>query len=108
MSKAMARLSFRDAIFRRAWAAFGLVLFLALQLLSTSTALHKLVHSDADSVDHHCAITLFSRGQVSTAETIAVPVAFVAALFFFLPILQSAEFSSFEFRFSASRAPPLR
>jgi len=33
-------------------------------------------------------------------------VGFVAALFFLLPMLRSAEFSSFEYRFSASRAPP--
>jgi hypothetical protein len=108
MRKVMTVLSFRDANFRRVWAAFGLVLFLTLQLLTTSAALHKLLHADADSIDHHCAITLFARGQVSTAETMAPLVAFVAALFFLLPVLRSAEFSLFEYRFSASRAPPLR
>jgi hypothetical protein len=104
----MTALSFRDANFRRAWAAFGLVLFLTLQLLTSSAALHKLIHADAGSLDHHCVITLFARGQVSTAETIVPLVAFVAALFFLLPILQSAEFSPSKFRFSASRAPPRR
>jgi hypothetical protein len=108
MRKAMTALSFRDANVRRVWAAFGLVLFLALQLLSSSSALHKLVHVDADSLDHHCAITLFTHGQVSAAETVAPLAAFALALFFLLPILLSAEFSSFEFRFSASRAPPRR
>jgi len=104
----MTVLSFRDANFRRVWAAFGLVLFLTLQLLTTSTALHKLIHADANSVDHHCAITLFTRGQVSTAETVAPLVAFVAALFFLLPVLQSAGFPSPEYSFSSSRAPPRR
>jgi len=104
----MAALSFRDANFRRVWAAFGLVLFLTVQLLVSSTALHKLIHSDADSLGHHCAVTLFARGQVSTAETVPVLVAFVVALFFLLPILRSAEFPSFAYRFSASRAPPRR
>jgi hypothetical protein len=33
--------------------------------------------------------------------------AFAAALFFVLPPLQSAVFSPFDYRFSASRAPPL-
>jgi hypothetical protein len=108
MRKAMTALSFRDAHFRRAWAAFGLVLFLTLQFLTSSTALHKLIHADADSIDHHCAVTLFARGQVSTAETVVPLVAFVAALIFLLPVLQSAEFSSFAYRFSASRAPPRR
>ena len=106
MRKAMTTLSFRNANYRRVWAVFGLVLFLTLQLLSSSAALHKLIHEDADSSDHHCAITLFTHGQVSTTETIAPLVAFVASLFFVLPILQSAEFPSFDYRFSASRAPP--
>jgi hypothetical protein len=108
MRKAIAFLSFRDANFRRGWAAFGLGLFLTLQSLATSAVLHKFVHADADSLDHHCAITLFSRGQVSTADVAAPLVAFVAALFFLLPALQSADTSSFAYRFSASRAPPLR
>src|SRR6185312_34073 len=94
MRKAMTVLSFRDANFRRIWAAFGLVLFLTLQLLTSSAALHKLIHADADSVNHHCAITLFTRGQVSTAETVVPLVGFVAALFFLLPVLRSAEFPS--------------
>lgn len=108
MRKAMTTLSFRDANFRRVWAAFGLVLFLTLQVLTTSTALHKLLHADADSIDHHCAVTLFAHGQVSAAEAIAPLVAFVAALFFLLPILRSAEIPSPAYRFSASRAPPRR
>jgi hypothetical protein len=108
MRKAMTVLSFREATNRRVWAAFGLVLFLTLQLLTSSAALHKLVHTDAGSLDHHCAITLFSRGQVNSAEAAAPLIAFVAALFFLLPILRSADFSSFAYRFSASRAPPRR
>ncbi len=104
----MTALSFRDANFRRVWAIFGLALFLTLQLLTTSAALHKLLHADAGSIDHHCAITLFTLGQVSAAETVAPLVGFVAALFFLLPMLRSAEISSPEYRFSASRAPPRR
>jgi hypothetical protein len=104
----MAYLSFRATDSRRVWAVFGLVLFLALQVLTSSAALHKLVHADADSLDHHCAITLFSRGQVSPADVTAPLVAFIAALFFLLPVLQSAEFPSFAYRFSSSRAPPRR
>jgi len=108
MKKAMTALSFRDANFRRVWAVFGLMLFLTLQVLTTSSALHKLIHADADSSDHHCAITLFARGHVSAAETIVPLVAFVAALIFTLPVLRSAEFPSPAYRFSASRAPPSR
>ena len=104
----MTSLSFRDGNFRRAWAVIGLVLFLFTQLLATSTVLHKLVHSDANSVNHHCAVTMFSRGQVSATEVLVTLVAFVAALIFLLPPFQSAVLSPVAYRFSASRAPPRR
>jgi len=104
----MTILSFRDGNSRRVWAGFGLALFLFVQLLTTSSALHKLVHSDADSASHHCAVTLLSQGQINCADTVASVIAFVAALFFLLPPFQSAVFASFDYRFSASRAPPRR
>jgi hypothetical protein len=108
MSKAMTILSFRGGNSRRVWAVFGLALFLFVQLLSTSTVLHKLVHSDADSVNHHCAVTMLLSGQVNAAEALVPLVAFVAALIFLLPSLQSAVLSPVDYRFSASRAPPRR
>jgi hypothetical protein len=108
MRKAMTMLSFRGRTSRRVWAMIGLVLFLALQLVASSEPLHKLIHADADSADHHCAVTLFSQGQVNAAETVSPLIAFVAALFFLLPLLQSAVFSSFDYRFAPSRAPPRR
>jgi hypothetical protein len=107
MRKAMTILSLRGQTSRRVGAVIGLVLFLTLQLFSSSEALHKLIHPDADSPEHHCAITLFTHGQVNTSDTVLPVVAFVAALFFLLPPFQSAVFSSFDYRFSPSRAPPL-
>ena len=104
----MTILSFRGGDSRRVCAVFGLALFLFLQLLTSSTVLHKLVHSDAGSFSHHCAVTLFSSGQVNAAEVLAPLAAFVAALFFLLPPLQSAVLSPVDYRFSASRAPPRR
>lgn len=100
--------SFRGRASGRVWAAFVLALYLTVQLLASSTALHKLIHSDADSASHHCAITLFTRGQMNSAESLAPLAAFVAALFFLLPPLRSAVSSSFDYRFCASRAPPRR
>jgi hypothetical protein len=108
MRKAMTILSFRDGNSRRAWAIIGLALFLFTQLLATSTVLHKLVHSDADSVNHHCAVTLLSHGQVNAVDAFVPLAAFVAALFFLLPPLQSAVLSAVDYRFSACRAPPRR
>ena len=104
----MAILSFREAASRRVWALFCLSLFFALQLVTSSSALHKLIHADADSADHHCAVTEFSRGQVNYVDVFVPVAALVAVLIFFLPVLTSAEFSSFAYRYSACRAPPLR
>ncbi len=91
---------------RRFLALACLTLFLALELFASVPGLHKLIHSDADSTGHHCAITLFSHGSVSTAETSVALVIFVAALLFSLPVLQSAIFSRFDYRLAPSRAPP--
>jgi hypothetical protein len=107
MRKMPAHLSSRSETSRRVSAAFCLLLFLALQLFASSESLHKWIHPDADSADHHCAVTLISHGQVNASEAALPLVAFVAALFFVLPPLRSAVFSSFDYRFSASRAPPL-
>jgi hypothetical protein len=107
MRKMPARFSFRGEISRRVSASFCLLLFLALQLFSSSESLHKWLHPDADSADHHCAVTLFSHGQVNASEAVLPLLAFVAVLFFVLPPLQSAVSFSFDYRFSASRAPPL-
>jgi len=104
----MAIVSFREAAPRRVWAGFCLILFLALQVLSSSTALHKLVHADADSFDHHCAVTMFSRGQVNAAEVTVTLAALSVAFAFFLPALIAAEFPSFAYSVSSSRAPPRR
>lgn len=95
-----------DTTSRRFLAAICLTLFLVLELLASDPALHKLIHSDADSARHHCAITLFAHGNVSAADTSATIAVFVAALLFSLPILQSAILSRLDFRVSPSRAPP--
>jgi hypothetical protein len=92
---------------RRMWALAGLLLFVALQIFSSSGTLHKVIHPDADSPGHHCVITLLRQGQVSAPAVPVVWVAFVAALIFSLPLIQSAVFPSFHYRFSSSRAPPL-
>ena len=44
-----------------------LVLFLGLQFLSASPALHQSLHADAGHADHQCAVTAISQGQVDHA-----------------------------------------
>jgi hypothetical protein len=107
MKKATTILSFRSEISRRVFAFIGLALFVTVVVFSSSERLHKLIHPDADSSDHHCAITMLVQGQVSTPETLLVLAAFVSLLLFALPPLGAVVFSSFDYRFSSSRAPPL-
>lgn len=104
--KTLRKPSLDDPGLRRVVALVCLTLFLALELFAFAPGLHKLIHSDADSTSHHCAITLFSQGNVSAADTSVALVIFVAALLFSLPVLQSAIFPRLDCRLSPSRAPP--
>ena len=99
--------SFRGQTSRRISGIICLLLLLTLQLFASSEALHKLIHPDADSPDHHCAITMLAHGQVNAPEALPLLTGFVAAFFFLLPLLESAVLSSFDYRFCSSRAPPL-
>lgn len=107
MRKVFAILLSRNQAGRRAWAVFSLASFLALLVFTSSPQLHKLIHPDADSADHECAITMMVHGQVNAPVAPPVLIVFVATLLFLLPPLQSAIVSSFDYRFSFSRAPPL-
>ena len=96
----------------RRFAGRILAAFLALQILflsamAASPTLHRAIHHDADSSDHECAVTLFVHGQVNAGVTVPV-VAVVAALFggdLLLP--RTFVFAQADYRYSASRAPPL-
>jgi len=81
-------------------------LIILLSLLGASPALHKLIHADADSADHSCAITLFARGQVDAA--MAAPMAAgLIMLFGGIALLsETFQFPLANYRFSRSRAPP--
>lgn len=104
--KVLRKPSLSDTGLRRFAALVCLALFLTLELSASIPGLHKLIHSDAGSARHHCAVTVFSHGNVSAADTSTSIVIFVAALLFSLPILQSAIFSRFDYRLAPSRAPP--
>jgi hypothetical protein len=106
MRKAMTLLSFRKTAPRRIWSVVCLAGFIALLLFTSSSQLHRLIHPDADSADHECAITMLAHGQLDAPVVPPVLVAFVAAVFFLLPLFQSAVISSFDYRLCPSRAPP--
>jgi len=55
-------------------------MILLLDAMAACPALHKLIHQDADSASHQCAVTMFAHGQVNcpAVEVVAiVPVALV-------------------------------
>lgn len=45
------------------------ILYLLLALVSHLPQLHSLIHKDANSEQHHCAITLISQSQVLSSDT---------------------------------------
>jgi hypothetical protein len=51
-----------------------LVLYLLPAALAASAALHKCVHDDADTPEHHCAATVIALGQVDTVPAAVVVV----------------------------------
>ncbi len=106
MNQAIPQLALIDRPLRRSWGLLFLAAFLVLQLCASSGALHQSLHSDASAPDHHCAITLLTGGQMSAPILPAIWIAFAAALFFSLPPPLRAAHSTFDHRFSGSRAPP--
>lgn len=52
----------------------SILLVLLLNAMAACPALHELIHHDADSDEHHCAVTLFAHGQVDSS-TVDVSVA---------------------------------
>ena len=51
----------------------GLVLLL--DVMAVCPSLHELVHKDAGSPEHHCAVTMFAHGQVDSATVEVAPAA---------------------------------
>ena len=91
---------------RRAAVAVMISLWVALWALEVSPDLHRLLHEDAQSPDHHCLVTQFQHhlllsGFVAAAAP-PLPVGSSAPLgcgdFQFLP--------SYDYRLTPSRAPP--
>jgi len=91
---------------RSLWALSLLALFLTLQLFAGSGALHRAIHSDAGSPNHHCVITLLTQGQVDVPVVLGIWSAFAITLIFSLPLLQAVINSSPDLRLSPGRAPP--
>jgi hypothetical protein len=83
----------------------ALALFVFVQTLAASSAIHHFVHHDADQPNHQCAATLLSQGQVSAASvevSVSPPVAIVSE-----SALPSVRLTvAVEYRLLPERAPP--
>jgi hypothetical protein len=82
----------------------GLVLLL--NAMAACPSLHELIHKDADTTGHQCAVTLFSHGQVDSATVdvaVAAPLTFVADF----PSVELSRFSPAIENLPAGRAPPV-
>jgi hypothetical protein len=83
-----------------------LVFLLFLLSLASAPRLHQELHSDADSPNHHCVVTLFANGQVDVAS-VEVPLPVPQSVG--VPIVHAPVFlfASKDYRLSPSRGPPL-
>ena len=80
-------------------------LVLVLNAMAACPALHELIHQDADSAQHHCAVTLFAHGQVDSATVDVSPVAPTTSIETTPQILFSVFAPAIE-NLPAGRAPP--
>ncbi len=91
-----------------AFAIFLAGLVLLVSTIGASAALHEAIHPDANTPGHSCAITLFTKGQVSaaTVEPLILGAFFCAGVLVLLP--ETFFLPQANYRFSSSRAPPVR
>jgi hypothetical protein len=87
-------------------AVLMLLLLLTLQAFGASASLHKLIHADAASPSHECAITLLSSGHVDQPGCPVTPVVpvefFVVPLTYETPLIFGCDCSV-----TSSRGPPV-
>ena len=81
-------------------------LIISISLIGVSPALHKLIHADADSADHVCAITLFAKGQIDSVVAAPLVASLVMLLVFVATLAETFQFPLANYRFSRGRAPP--
>ena len=93
-------------IAKSAIAGLLLVSWLLTTAMAACPALHEYFHHGAGSPDHQCAVTLFTHGQLMTADTAPVLAVFVLLMLFSVPLVKLAEFSSIDLRLGFGRAPP--
>jgi len=81
----------------------GLVLLL--NAMAASPALHQLIHHDAGTANHQCAVTLFALGKVESA-TVEVPISVAARSVEAMPQIEFSVFATAIENLPQGRAPP--
>jgi len=90
------------------WISGALILgVLFCSTLAENSALHRLIHPDADNGHHQCAITMFSHGKVDVSDgdvalIVPLPRVFPIALAFADVLIGSRDFLLLP-----GRAPPV-
>jgi hypothetical protein len=107
MMSAERKFSGSGGILRSGLIAVLVSLILLIPVLSASPVLHSLIHSDASSPDHHCAITLFAKGHVSSTLLPPIAASFVPRLTETYPLEPSVACSVFDVQLAPSRGPPV-
>jgi hypothetical protein len=74
--------------------------------LSASPSLHRLVHADADSADHSCIVTLFTKGQLLPSPEIQIFIGLALLFGGSFMLAETFAFCPADYRVSSSRAPP--
>jgi len=83
-----------------------MALILMLDALAVSPSLHEQLHTDANSPQHQCVVTLFAHGQVDSASVeVSAPVPVVAVEI--TPQIIFSVFSPAIGDLPAGRAPPV-
>lgn len=87
----------------------GLLMFVLLvaTACSASQALHQSFHHDSDATGHFCLVCFFAKGHVSAASVALVAAAVAFHCLGSVALARTAALSSFDYRLSPSRAPPL-
>lgn len=80
-------------------------LVLVLDAMAVCPSLHELIHKDADSLDHQCAVTMFAHGQV---DSTLIDVAMVVPPDYMVmaPLAKISAFSPAIEYLPAGRGPP--
>ena len=90
---------------RSALALWLVGMILLLNAMAACPALHELIHKDADSAIHSCAVTVFAHGKVESA-TVEVPISMPTLLVEAAPRIEFCVFGAAIENLPPGRAPP--